>query len=124
VKGICFEEIQKQINIVRKSSINENNNSGTDLKLSITTTSTINQPMAVKWSSNEVLNWMNEKKISPYLIKKLKACDGELLFHLYNDYNTMPKFFYQQFLNESNNNNLDYLDLVRFTLELKKLFRS
>ncbi len=123
VKGTCFEEIQKQINLVRKNSINENNNSGTSLKPSITTTSTIYQPIAAKWSSNDVLNWMNEKTISTYLIKKLKECDGKLLFHLYNDYNTMPQFFYQQFLNESNNN-LDYIDLARFTLELKILFSS
>jgi hypothetical protein len=125
VKGLCFEEIQKQINVVTKSSIDQSNNSGpntTSLKSSIITS--INQPIAVKWSSNEVLNWMNEKSISPYLIKKLKVCDGELLFHLFNDYNTMPNFFYQQFLNESNSNNLDYIDLARFTLELKKLFQS
>ena len=125
MKGLCFEEIQKQINVVTKSSIDQSNNSGpntTSLKSSIITS--INQPIAVKWSSNEVLNWMNEKSISPYLIKKLKVCDGELLFHLFNDYNTMPNFFYQQFLNESNSNNLDYIDLARFTLELKKLFQS
>jgi len=121
LKGKCFEDIQKQINLVTKSSIdhNNNNNNGTTLKHSIKA----NEPAAVKWSSNEVLNWMNEKKISPYLIKKLEVFNGELLFHLFNDYNTMPKFFYQQFLNESNNV-LNYIDLVRFTFELKKLFQS
>ena len=117
MKGKCFEDIQKQINLVTKSSIDHNNS--TTLKHKILKA---NEPAAVKWSSNEVLNWMNEKKISPYLIKKLEVFNGELLFHLFNDYNTMPKFFYQQFLNESNNV-LNYVDLVRFTFELKKLFQ-
>lgn len=120
MKGKCFEDIQKQINLVTKNSIDHNNNNNdTTLKPPILKA---NEPAAVKWSSNEVLNWMNEKKISPYLIKKLEVFNGELLFHLFNDYNTMPKFFYQQFLNESNNV-LNYVDLVRFTFELKKLFQ-
>ncbi len=82
------------------------------------------KPEACKWSSKEVLEWMEKKEISPYLINKLKKdmCDGELLFHLFNDYIKKENIFLQ-ILNESNNN-LNLFDLVRFTFELQKLFET
>ncbi len=116
---LCFEQILQQLIAVTTSSSSNNNNNNVVSKISMKT----EKPKACAWTSKEVLNWMKEKKLSKYLISKheKEECTGEFLFHLFTDYKNVPQFFYEQLLNESNNN-LNYYDLVKFTLELKNLF--
>jgi hypothetical protein len=116
---LCFEQILHQLNAVTTSSSSNINENPIVSKISIKT----EKPKACAWTSKEILNWMREKKLAKYLISKheKEESTGEFLFHLLNDYNNIPQFFYEKILSESNQN-LNYYDLVKFTMELKKLF--
>ena len=73
-----------------------------------------------KWSSSQVTQWLNEKKIHSAIINSLANSNGEILHKIYEMYSKMPQFVCERLIAESDSQ-LKLIHLAYFTLELEKL---
>ena len=115
----CFQKVVKEINSITKNTVKNAvfNTSANSTKQ----TKTIEMPKALEWTSKEIYNWLNEKKLNLFFMEKLNNFNGEILNHLLNFYKKSPEFFYEKILSEANGK-IDLFDLIQFTFELEKLF--
>ncbi len=71
------------------------------------------------WSNNEVKNWLFKINCEKRLIKSLRKFDGYMLKHLNMIRAHAPEYYYKAL---SNNTNIPIYFIIKFTMELEKLF--
>jgi hypothetical protein len=70
------------------------------------------------WNDTKVEEWFVEKNLSPYILEKIRPCDGRILKQLLILKKEAPEFFYSSLVSEK----IDLNTLLVFSMNLENLF--
>ena len=73
----------------------------------------------IKWDESKVKEWFKKNNLNIAIMESLSPCTGDVLFQLNEMKNEAPEFFYHSIKNDSINMN----SLLKFTFQLKILFK-